>query len=59
MRLPLDECVVRNLKPDLVGHEVMTVVGAGFGGMKNGALLRAAAAGFDVFITVDRNLPFR
>jgi hypothetical protein len=59
MRLLLDECVVRNLKRDLVGHEVMTVVEAGFSGMKNGALLRAAAGSFDVLITVDRNLPFQ
>jgi predicted nuclease of predicted toxin-antitoxin system len=59
MRLLLDECLARNLKRDLVGHEVMTVVEAGYGGMKNGALLRAASGNFDVFITVDRNLPLQ
>lgn len=59
MRLLLDECVTRKLKRDLVGHEVVTVVEAGYSGMKNGALLRAAAGNFDVFITVDRNLPFQ
>ena len=57
MRLLLDECVARDLKRDLVGHEVSTVVEAGFGGLENGELLRAAAAEFDVLITVDRNLP--
>lgn len=51
MRLLLDECVARKLKRDLIGHEVMTVVEAGYGGMKNGALLRAAAEKFDVLIT--------
>ncbi len=27
--------------------------------MKNGVLLRAASGNYDVFITVDRNLPFQ
>ena len=56
MRLLLDECVTRKLKDDLVGHQVVTVVEAGYGGLKNGALLRAAASNFDVLITVDQNI---
>ena len=59
MELLLDECVVRDLKKDLVGHEVSTVVEAGFGGLENGALLRAASCQYDVLITVDRNLAFQ
>src|SRR5260370_19644618 len=59
MRLLLDECVVRKLKRDLVGHDVSTVVEAGYSGLKNGALVRAAEGNFDVLITVDRNLPFQ
>jgi len=59
MKLLLDECVVHDLKRDLVGHEVATVVEAGFGGLENGELLRAAAGKFDVLITVDRSLPFQ
>ena len=59
MKLLLDECVVRDLKRDLAGHEVSTVVEAGFGGLENGQLLRAAAGNYDVLITVDRNLPFQ
>ena len=59
MKLLLDECVVRDLKKDLVGHEVSTVVEAGFGGLENGALLRAASSQYDVLITVDRNLAFQ
>jgi len=59
MKLLLDECVTRDLKRDLVGHDVSTVVEAGFGGLENGALLRAASKYFDVLITVDRNLPFQ
>jgi hypothetical protein len=48
---------VCDLKRDLAGHEVATVVEAGFGGLENGPLLRAAAGNYDVLITVDRNLP--
>jgi hypothetical protein len=59
MKLLLDECVVRDLKGDLAGHDVSTVVEAGFGGLENGQLLRAAADSYDVLITVDRNLPFQ
>jgi hypothetical protein len=59
MKLLLDECVVRDLKRDLTEHEVSTVVEAGFGGLENGQLLRAAAGKYEVLITVDRNLPFQ
>jgi hypothetical protein len=31
----------------------------GWSGVKNGELLRLAAAGFDAFITVDKNLPYQ
>lgn len=58
MKLLLDECVTRYLKRDLTAHEVSTVEQAGFKGLKNGELLRAAsAAEFDVLVTVDRNIP--
>jgi hypothetical protein len=59
MKLLLDECVVLDLRRDLVGHEVVTVVEAGFSGLENGELLRAASEAFDVLITVDRNIPFQ
>ena len=59
MKLLLDECVVHDLKKDLTGHEVATVIEAGFGGLENGELLRAASGKYDAFITVDRNLPFQ
>jgi hypothetical protein len=59
MKLLLDECVARDLKRDLTGHDVMTVVEAGYQGLKNGALLRVASSAYDAFITVDRNLPFQ
>lgn len=56
-RVLLDENLPRLLKRDLDGFEVLTVVEAGWAGTKNGALLRLAAANFDVFVTADRNLP--
>jgi hypothetical protein len=43
-----------------LGHEVHTVQELGWAGTKNGALLgRAAADGFAVFVTVDRNLEYQ
>jgi predicted nuclease of predicted toxin-antitoxin system len=59
MRLLLDECMPHRLKREFVGHDVKTVREAGFAGLKNGALLRAANASFDVLITVDRNMPYQ
>ena len=59
MKLLLDECVTRLLKRDLIGHEVMTVAEAGYRGLRNGALLRAASGNFEVLVTVDRNLQFQ
>lgn len=57
MRVLLDECLPRRLRRGLPGHEVRTVQELGWSGTKNGALLRRAATdGFEVFVTVDRNL---
>lgn len=58
MRILLDECLPARLGRDLIGHEVSTAPMMGWTGLKNGALLtRAVMAGFDVFLTVDKNLP--
>jgi Domain of unknown function (DUF5615) len=59
MRVLLDECVPRALRNDISGHEVKTVAEAGWAGVKNGELLRRAAAAFDILITVDRNLEYQ
>jgi hypothetical protein len=56
-RVLLDENLPRLLKEDLTGFDGLSVAEAGWAGTKNGALLRLAAAGFDVFLTADRNLP--
>jgi len=59
MRLLLDECVPTRLKRALPSHQVSTVVEEGWSGIKNGKLLGFAAASFDAFITVDKNLPYQ
>ena len=43
----------------MTDHSVRTVVEAGWSGIKNGKLLTLAAAEFDAFITVDKNLSFQ
>jgi hypothetical protein len=59
VKLLLDECVTRHLKRDLAGHEVHTVNDAGFKGLENGDLLKAASGTYEVLITVDRNIPYQ
>jgi len=59
MRLLLDECIDRKLAREFPGYEVKTVPQMGWAGVKNGQLLALAAAEFDLFITVDRNLSFQ
>ena len=54
MRLPFDECVPEALRKGFVGYIVATVEEAGFKGLKNGALLRAAVRDFEVLVTVDQ-----
>ena len=59
MRLLLDECLPKDLARELPGHTVKTVPQAGWASISNGKLLRliAASGKFDVFVTVDKNLP--
>jgi hypothetical protein len=59
MRVLLDECIDRRLGRDLIEHEVQTVPQMGWAGVLDGDLLPLAAVEFDVFITVDRNLPYQ
>ena len=59
MKLLLDECVTRDIQADFVGHQVHTVEEAGFKGVENGDLLKAAAGSYDVLITVVQNIPYQ
>lgn len=59
MRVLLDESLPRSLARLLSDHHVTTVAEAGWGGMKNGELLERATENFDVFVTIDANLPYQ
>jgi hypothetical protein len=59
VRALLDECVPRKLRRELPGHDVKTVAEMGWSGTKNNALLRLAAAEFDVLLTVDQGIPYQ
>lgn len=53
----LDENLPRQLAREIPGHEVRTVRSEGWSGVLNGELLgHAEIAGFEVFVTADRNL---
>lgn len=57
MRVLLDENLPLEFAAEIVGHEVVTVRGLGWDGLKNGALMQRAATACDVFVTMDRNIP--
>ena len=61
MKILLDESLPRKLKRSFPAeHEVFTVRDKGWLGQKNGALLKLMVEdGFDLFVTVDRNLPYQ
>jgi predicted nuclease of predicted toxin-antitoxin system len=59
VKVLLDECVDWRLARDIPGHNVKTARQMGWTTIKNGELLALAAAEFDVFVTVDRNLSFQ
>ena len=59
MRVLLDECLPRQLKRDLVGHDSRTAPKMGWASRENGELLSLAVGQFDVFLTVDRNLSYQ
>jgi hypothetical protein len=60
MRVLLDENVPRKLKHRLAPeHDVVTVQERGWAGLVNGALLQAADAEFDAFVTLDRGIEYQ
>jgi len=57
MKILLDECIPVRLKRHLSGLEVCTVTEMGWTSLKNGTLMKVAIkSGFDIMITVDKNL---
>lgn len=60
VRVLFDESMPLPFARDIVGHDVQTVRRLGWAGTHNGELLRrAAAAGFDAIVTMDRNIPYQ
>ncbi len=61
MKILLDESLARKLKYDFgIDHEVLTIRDKGWLGKKNGELLRLMIEnGFEIFVTVNRNLQYQ
>ena len=59
MRVLLDEHLPVDLATELRGHDVDTVAGRGWTGIKNGDLLRRMSGHYDVLITMDRGIEFQ
>jgi len=55
MRILLDECVPWPMHRLLTNHSCTNVQAQGWGGIKNGELLRLAETDFELFITSDQN----
>ena len=58
IRVLLDENLPRKLKWSLEA-DALTVPERGWGGIKNGRLLRLAEAEFDVLLTMDRGIKYQ
>ncbi len=57
MKILLDECVTKRLASFFAPHEVVTVTQMKWKGLKNGQLLlKAIEAGFDIILTIDKNI---
>jgi hypothetical protein len=56
VRVLLDENLPHDLIAALPEHDVLTVQGLGWAGIKNGELLRRASGLIDAFVTMDRLL---
>jgi hypothetical protein len=60
MKILLDECVDQRLRLLFIGHDCQTASYAKLAGLKNGVLLTAAeAAGFELMITTDQEIPYQ
>jgi predicted nuclease of predicted toxin-antitoxin system len=59
MKVLVDECVDWRLMRDLPEHTARSVKQLGWEHIDDGELLRLAAAEFDVFLTVDKDLPYQ
>jgi len=60
VKILLDECLPRDLRKYLVGHDCQTVPQAGLAGKSNGELLALAErSGWQVLLTMDQGVPYQ
>jgi hypothetical protein len=60
MRVLFDQATPVPIRPYLEGHTVSTAFREGWDKLRNGELLAAAEdAGFDVFVTTDKNIRYQ
>jgi predicted nuclease of predicted toxin-antitoxin system len=60
MRVLIDECAPKALQTALAsGYDCLTVQEAGWSGKENGELLVLANERFEVFVTIDQNIPYQ
>ena len=60
MKILLDECVTKHLKPHLNDHDVFTVREMQWSGVKNGKLIAPCIEhDFDILLTIDKNLQYQ
>lgn len=60
MRVLFDQATPLPIRPYLEGHTVRTAFQQGWDKLKNGELLEAAEqAGFDLFLTTDKNIRYQ
>ncbi|MBL8182475.1 MAG: hypothetical protein JNL64_12785 [Blastocatellia bacterium] len=59
MKIIIDECVPNIVKKRLPRFGISTVRLEGWGGKKNGELLKLVEEKFDVFVTSDKNLKYQ
>jgi hypothetical protein len=59
VKILLDECVPWPLRKLLPDHECFSPQKCGWGGIKNGDLLRLAESQFDIFVTCDQSLRYQ
>jgi hypothetical protein len=60
MKILLDECVTKRLKPYLMEFDVFTVSEMTWNGIKNGKLITLCVDNdFDLLLTIDKNLMFQ
>ena len=60
MKILLDECVTKHIKPYLSDYEIYTVREMEWSGIKNGKLMQLCVEhSFDILLTIDKNLQYQ